>query len=341
MRELTLDAIRSFHSDLKAASSAGLQLDLGDLTSGLNAATRSSDLEMALSEIENRLMHAAAGSEVTKSLKTAIDGDSGLPGQYRSALAVWSRTDASPVAVATLVAEPSVYQTEMTRMRLQLVRPLVWVAVSYCVLLFFAVSLVPKFNQLAKQMNYESGLFSFISGISLWMPVWIPLIPILVLVGALFFARRINKRPRRNRSHSMAARNAALADQIAGLVECEVPLQVAMGLANAEFDAAKSSVAQTDSTYTSPVTKDATLPPLLHWASSDDQVGHSKSSNMRSAGRMYRCISDLYVENARRRVTGKVAIFLGGLLVLSLALALFLPVIQLLLFVSGTQGVSQ
>lgn len=284
----------------------------------------------------------------------ALD-DATIPGAYRCVvqLALSSGELAPALAGASRFAE--LQDDSLQAVRHALRYPLVICCLAYAGIVLFCLFLVPTLENMYQGMRIPVG--SGLRAVTLLrqtLPYWVALPPIGLALFILIRRRSSWGTERGGTAHfaawlpgmSKVARQQRLtrfAETLAGHLDAGVPLPEGLRMAAAAWEndpleqaalahAAALASGQTPSEH-SPFA--AALPPLLRWAvwHADEPIG--KAWALRMAAGAYR-------ESAQRRV-GRVKILapivaclvIGGVVVLLYALALFVPVVQMLHGLAG------
>jgi type II secretory pathway component PulF len=165
------------------------------------------------------------------------------------------------------------------------------------------------------------------------MPIWAPLLPLLLIVAVIGWRLRVSGLswlPGSSR-YLDAVRSANMAQQLARLMESGMSLQESVALAGPLQGAAAADGKGSDDAWES-------WPALLRWAVSGDLGGEPMPKALRFVAQTYR-------QKARRQeaiwrfVAPTICgVLLGGMFVLGYSLSLFLPVVQLLKDISLPGG---
>lgn len=335
MGDVSLQQVSAFNQQLAALSATGLPLDIGIAGSGPAVIGRLQEID---SLMEIRIQRGST-------LDQAIADDPKLPSKYRAALLAWLRCE-DPTIVLDGISRPAEIRQQFRRnMGHMLVYPLILFSLAYFGFIFLCRFTAPGIEALYRQLWQMPGdsLTVLMTGRAL-MPLWVPLVPLLLLLAILWWRLRSSQLswswvPGSQR-YFAAMQNANLAQQLAMLLESGIPLDeslVLLGLvSDIESDASAADAA--GSGQSTSVTIDA-LPSLMRWALSGDLGGEPLPSVLRFVSQTYRQTAEREQTIWRVAVPTICGVLLGGLLVLGYALTLFLPVVQLLKDVALPIGV--
>ncbi len=166
------------------------------------------------------------------------------------------------------------------------------------------------------------------------MPIWAPLLPLLVIVAVIGRRLRVTGLSWLPGSSQYldAVCNANLAQQLARLMESGMSVQESVALAGP----LRGGAAAADSTSSDDALE--SLPSLLRWTVCGDLGGEPMP-------RVLRFVAQTYRQKARRQeaiwqflAPTICGVLLGGTFVLGYSLSLFLPVVQLLKDISLPAG---
>ena len=330
MTEAPLQRILAFNQELASLSAAGLPLEVG-------IRGTQEDFVEQLEEYSTAISRQCSRGE---SIEQAITESSELNPIYRAAAWAWIHCD-HPSVVLDGISSPAETRMQMSQsMGRSMLYPLIVLSFAYLGFLYLCISIAPKIEAIYAQLwQRPSSSLSFLLTVRDSMPIWGPLLPLLV-IGALIWWK--------NCSHDLtwswipgssryfaATRNANTARWLAILLESGCTLPESLELVE------HLPVHQQTSQRTNGqgiVTKDGSTGSLLHWAVTGD-VGDEPLS------RVLRFVEQTYRQTARRQqtiwefVTPTICgVFLGGGFVLGYGLSLFLPVVQMLKDVSLPGG---
>jgi type II secretory pathway component PulF len=323
MNDDSLTKIKTFHGELAALSATGLPLDLG-----MNEpeALLSSRLDRIYAGLAARLRRG-------QSVEQALAEEPDLPSQYRIALVTWLRCDDPSVALDR-VTTPAVARRQVgMSLGQSMVYPLIVLTLSYFAFLYLCIITAPKIESMYAQLAHApSHSLAFLIASRNMMPVWVPLLPLLLVFAVVWWRSRSKRAswawvPGSSR-YINAIQNANIAQQLARLTESGLSIQESLPLVGPLSGTAKvNSAGSVDS-----------LPSLLRWAVSGDMGGEP-------APRVLQLVSQTYRNQAKRqsavwRITAPTicGVLLGGTFVLGYCLSMFLPLVQLLRDVSLPGG---
>jgi type II secretory pathway component PulF len=206
---------------------------------------------------------------------------------------------------------------------------------------------VPKLETIYAQLaEPPSHVLAALESARRWLPVWGPLLPLLIAAVAILLIWRplplnLNWLPGRIK-YLDAIHKANYADSIAGLLEQNHTLGQALALLGplpTESHSAGAYAAATAQVFeaerqAAPVAADdpriQALPALLRWAFTGDLLGQPLPAVLRISARNYRAVARRQSAVVRWWLPALVGSLLGGLFVLAFALSLFWPMVELL-----------
>lgn len=174
-----------------------------------------------------------------------------------------------------------------------------------------------------------------------WLPVWGPLVPLLILAAVLLWRRGSGKThawiPLAGRYAATVA-HANFADQLATLMEKDVPLPEALELAsgvtgNHALVAASAALAaahQRGETLTADDERVRRLPPMLRWALTGDLGDQPLPEILRFAAQTYRQSAERQAAVWRVALPALIGALVGGAIVLAYGLSMFGSLIGML-----------
>jgi len=183
MSELTLDDVKSFHSELIRIAAAGIpiQLRIGETRENL-AAT-----------LDHLLANFDAKLQKQESLESAIESETSLSDTYRSALQRWLFDDHSPAAFDSLTISAIEHKQKSRLVQLALIQPIILIAIAYVALIYICAVTIPKFESMYEQLYLSPRIaLSIMSWIRKGMWIWIPLVPLALVISYAAWLKRTN-----------------------------------------------------------------------------------------------------------------------------------------------------
>ena len=320
MTDYSLPQISAFNRELKSLASAGIPIDLGRSTDAREVGDRLQEIEAAIAV---RVGHSP-------SVEEAIDAAPELTQNYREALWMWLRCDDPTVALERITASAAAKRRMRSSVGRSLVYPLTLLCLAYLGLVLICLVTEPTIQDVAAQTADAAvvspegvPLLTLIRG---WMPVWVPAVPVLVIVVLVVQHRRgrgIDSTPAVD-----TTRHADLASRLATLLGSGMPLHRAMTLGDPpSVDATETAERRTKS-----------MPPLLKWAVRSDLSDAARARTLRFVARTYRRKADRQARLWQVVAPSVAGILLGGGIVLAYGLSLFVPVVRLLKQVATATG---
>lgn len=333
MADASLDRVLAFHRELVALSAAGLPVahELGD---------EHREIEAKIRQINSSL---SLRTGLGQPIEQAIAEDANLPPRYRAGLLAWLRCE-QPTAVMDSISRQAITASDIThQINLALSQLCVIVILAYLAFIGLCLWTIPQIDavyaQLDRPPNWVSALLTTLRA---WLPVWGVALPVLLLGMTGIWRSRWSlfgwHRLPGASDYLAAANHADFADQLAELLENDLPLSESLPLA-APFSGS-SSVESTLAAMARPghrqgeVTHDrvniASLPPMFHWALTQDQHPGSIAAALRFTALSYRKLADTRGRQWLVWFPALLGMLLAASLVLLYGLSVFLPVIWLL-----------
>jgi type II secretory pathway component PulF len=331
MNDVSLEDVLALNEELSALAAAGVPLELG----AGNASTAET-----LAKINASL---ALRTSLGQPVGAALAEDDKLPAVYQNALLTGLQTNQLSLALDGVSRQPIAWDDLRRTVGQALVQPLIVLALAYCGFIFLCLGFGPTLAGVYEQMREQPswGVRLLALGRE-WMSVWVPLVPLLVILAIFLWRRRTHhERPwlPGSRHYFATITRATFAEQLASLLAANVPLPESLRLAGKStadpaLIAASERIAATRERNEPLAVADeqqlAALPPLLRWALTGDLGGESLPD-------MLRFIAETYRQSAQRQATvwhialpTFVGAILGGAIVLFYSLSMFGPYIQLL-----------
>ncbi len=329
MSEVSLQRVLAFNKELAALSAAGLRLDLGSPTEPVSQLLDRANANIAL--------RTSLGQSATD----ALAGDDQLPLVYRHAMQAGLLADSPTTVLDSLSGQSTVRDEMRSTIGYSFVQPLVLLTLAYFGFMFLCLSFSPALEGLYDQMQRApSASVSALRVARIWMPVWGPLAPVLV-VGAIFLWRRGREHSRVwmpfAGRYTATLRHATFAEQLATLLERGVPLAEGLRLASGvtgnpaliEASQALANAAERNERLSGDDPQLGTLPPLLRWALTGELGDQPLPEILRFA-------ADTYFQKAQRQasicriaVPTLIGALLGGAVVFAYCLCVFVPYVDL------------
>lgn len=336
MDHATFDRFLALNSHLTALAAAGVPLHLGP-----RAGDTGAELERVSAEVA---LEVGRGS----SLETVLDGEQRLPVAYRCAMLASLRSD-DPVTVLEALHQPATVRQHLQRSTSRLLTgPLILFLVAFAAFIYLCLYVTPRLHGMYEQVNQApSAPVAFLVAARLWLPYWGPLVPLVLLIGvglswSSHGVPRVGWIPRAQRYRKTTG-HATFARQLARLVEHGIPLSDALPIAAGQIGdkhlASAASViadaARLGNTADAQHPELQHLPPLLRW-SLTSQTGLEKlATNLRFAAGFYHRSVERRIDRIQSVLAVVGTAFLGGATVLAYGLAVFLPIVQLLVDLSS------
>lgn len=328
MTDSSLQRLTEFNEQLSALSAADVPLDLGIQGSH----------DEIMAQLDQYKSVIAAQCQGGKSVEQVLTDSSDLNPTYRAAAWAWLHCN-DPSIVLDGISTPADTRSQFGRsVGRTLVYPLIILSLAYLGFLYLCNYVAPKIDAIYGQLEESPGTsLSFLLRARETMPIWALLLPLLVVVGLIWWKSRSAKFtwnwiPGSSRYFS-SVRDANIARQLAILLESGCSLEDSLKLVD------QLPIRQLPARNAADGSGQPATGALLHWAVTDD-VGDEPLP------RVLRFVEQTYRQSAQRQQTiwelvapTICGVLLGGAFVLGYGLSLFLPVIQMLKDVSMPGGV--
>lgn len=341
----TLAQFNALNDQLVALIRADIPVQLG-LPSRRSAALKA--FERIIAIVARRV---GEGASVDEALE-----DSAVPAAYRTMAQLAFKSGNLSLALAGASGTAEAQDETWHALRMSLRYPLVVFCLAYVGLVLFCLFLVPTLESMYQSMRIGPrwGLTA-VTMLRLALPYWV-WVPPIGLVLLLVWTRWSSLRPPEMKRATRVLvwlpgmskvveehRLARFADSLAGFLDAAIPLPEGLRLAASawENDAfERETLALSGSLQRGQIPRHDTpfasaLPPLLRWAiwQADELVGSARA--LRLAAGVYRESAQRRVQRLRVVAPVITCIVIGGGIVLFYALALFVPVAQMLQGLAG------
>jgi len=333
------DHVLALNNHLAALAAVGVPVALGNGRSGEDCAAT---LEKINATIALRMSRGL-------SLDEALAGDDDLPAIYRHALQAGLRGEHFTPVLEGVNRQARAGAQFQSMLGQALVHPLIVFSLAYFGFIYLCLVVGPTIGGMYTQMGHPpSDSASLLLVGREWMPYWVPLVPLAIVLGAVFWWNRGDSRSATinrwkwlpgARNYLAATKHAAFAEQLAHLTRMGVPLPEALRTASpitgdpALVDAATviADARERGETLSADHPELGPLPPMLRW-SLIGELGEEPLPEV------LQFVAENYYETAESRasvlrvvVPAVLGALLGGTVVFLYALSLFLPLIQLLI----------
>lgn len=323
MGQVTLDRVLELNRQLAALSEAGVALELGAPSASVQSVLDKANASLAL--------RVSLGQP----LADAIEDNEELPGIYRHALETGLRSDDLTTVLEGVSCQSTAKDDLRRTLSQSFVQPLVLFALAYAGFILLCLRFSPTLEGIYDQLRREPSFgVAFMRAARDWLPVWGPLVPLLTLIVVVLWhkgsGRVLSWLPLAGRYATTVA-HANFADQLASLLEKDVPTAEALELAggvtgNAGLVAASSTVAaaqRSGETLSSDDPRLRRLPPLLRWALTSDLDDQSLPEVLRFAAQTYHQSAERQAAVWRVALPALIGALVGGVIVLAYALSMF------------------
>lgn len=341
MTERSIQDVIELNKEIVALVAAGLPMAFGDTADSNRTFDGSTDeLPARLDQVTTGLMARVGRGQ---SLRQAVLDEPGLPTNYRKALLTFLICDDSRLALEVMSKPAGTKRQFAGGVGGALVYPLIILAIAYAGFLYLCNYTGPVIESMYLQMGQTpSWAVRLLVKARELIPIWGPLVPLLIVLSLVWWARRGRTLSWRwlpgSKRYYDAVRHAQLAEYLAGMMDGGCTLDDALaaafpetapsGISGTDRGGPKANEGDRSSSSASGGIKN--LPPLLRWAIDGNIGDESPASVMRFVAMTYR-----ETARQRERVWRFLApllcgLALGGVIVLGYGLSLFLPIAQLL-----------
>lgn len=326
MSDATLQHVLAINREIGSLADAGVPIRLGPAVIST---------KRTLGRINESLkLRTSLGQEI----EAAIVDNPDLPSAYQHALRAGLSTGATELTLAGLSCESAAQDELHSASSRALVQPLIVLALAYCGFILLCSLFVPEMSDVYEQLRQEpSQPLRILETCRAAMPIWIPLVPILVLL-ALVLWRRNNGQPSwwipGARRYLRAVQQAQFAEELARLVSTKMPLAEAAQLASGITGDADLIEACSPLTHGG-ASRQAALPPLLRWALTENLGEDTLLGVLQFAAQTYRQSAQRMAAVWQTALPILLGSLLGGTIVLLFGLSVFWPYIQMLRDLAG------
>jgi|GEM_PF-2457280 len=332
MSQTTLGNVVAVNHQLAALAAVGIP---SNLASGASPATVTARIKQINRSLTLR-------SDLGQTLLAATIENEELPPVYRSALEAGLRSQHLSATLDGVSRQATADNQLYTTIGRSLIPPLIVSLLAYVGFIVLALYYSPTMASMYEQVDQQpSQTTQWLVALRHWLPFWVPLFPLLVLVAVFVWpwvAQHSLRLIPGFRCYTVAVRNASFAHQLALLVENGLSLEESLPVAAAvtgdkEFVAvaatlpalrAQRATADSNSKALS------SLPPFLRWAITGDLGDQSLAEVLRFAEKIYSQSAERRAATWRLVLPTTIGAALGGLIVLAYGLSLFGPFVQLL-----------
>ncbi|QEG34670.1 type II secretion system F family protein [Bythopirellula goksoeyrii] len=339
MPTATLQDVLAINREIGSLAEAGVPIRLGSAATSTKRTLEQIDASLKLR------------SSLGQDIHDAIADNPDLPRLYQHALQAGLSSGGSELTLAGVTEESAAKNELRSAMGRALVQPLIVFALAYCGFILLCTLFVPELTDMYEQLRQAPSLpVRLLEFCRQTMPVWIPLVPILVLI-AVFLWRRTTVAPPwwipGARRYVKTVKQALFAEELARLVESKMPLAEAAELASgitgdshlmeacAALENDDPSRAATRHAAHPENSQLAALPPLLRWALTGNLGEQSLPGVLRFAAQTYRQSAQRLATVWQTALPILLGSVLGGAIVLVYGLSVFLPYIQMMRDLSG------
>lgn len=331
MTEASLDQVVQLNDELRALSQAGIPLELGNSPAAV---------ARTLDKIDNSL---SLRSQLGQDVFAALEDSKELPSNYRAAVQAGLLSNDWSVACDALNNGAQAETDLKQSLSRSLVLPLFLVVLAYMGLIVVCQSFSPTVDALYEQTREPlSAPAAVLHFAHQWMRVWVPAVPVLLLVAWFYWRHRRNLPLRRlfgSQRYLTSTEKATFAEQLASLIEHNVEFPDAIRIASGitgdvcfvETTARTRNAADTQAAGVSGTEVKGQSPSsFLQWVLSGAVPREDLPNMLRFAAALYRQKAQEQAKYWHFAVPVLVGALLGGAIVLLYGLSVFGTMGQLL-----------
>lgn len=330
MGDVSLEEVLALNEELAALDAAGFPVDLGD--SGQSTAEKLAAINASL------ILRTSLGQSVNQ----ALADDDQLPTVYRYAVLTGLESQQMALALDGVSRQPFAWVDLRQTVGRAFLQPLILLALAYCGFIFlclwYSPALEAVYAQVQEQPNLGLRILMFFRE---WLPVWGPVLPVLIGVGIyLCTSRGRAQRPRLagSQGYLQTVANAIFAEQLASLLAAGVPFADSVRTAgNASGDSAIMRASEVVATHkrdeplrAAEAEQLVAFLPRLRWALTGDLAGEPLPELLQLIAAMYRQKGERQSAAWRTALPTVVGALVGGVILLLFCLSMFGPYIGLL-----------
>ncbi len=341
MNERSIQDVIELNREIVSLVAAGLPMDFGDVEdSNRMFGGSSEELRARLDQVTTALMARVGRGQ---SLHQAVLDEPGVPKNYRRALLTFLICDDSRLALEVMSKPAKAKRQFAGGVGGALVYPLIILAIAYAGFLYLCTYTGSTIESMYLQMGQAPSVAAhFLVKARELIPIWGPLVPLLIAASLFWWTRRGRTLSWRwlpgSKRYYDAVRHAQLAEYLAGMMDGGCTLNEALAAAFPETAASGTSGTVRGGPVANQVDQSSSLasqsikdfPPLLRWAIEGNSGEESPAKVMKFVAMTYR-----ETAKQRERVWRFLAplmcgLAFGGVIVLAYGVSLFLPIAQLL-----------
>jgi type II secretory pathway component PulF len=316
MSQNPLAPVIAYHDQLKRLSAAGVALDLG--LEKNDAPSKHRDVLKAIQRAEVALqLRVGLGQPLTDAVFAARE----LTPKYRASLLSWIETADIPTAFDPLTKSARDFVRVRRQLEINFIHPLIILTLVWLAFIVLCSTMVPRLVTIYQQMwKQPTALLHWLITIQHWMPVWIVLFPILllVLVAYLYWKSR----------RSNGLRLSGTKRYLETLHLAQFADQLAMGLEEGREQS--EVISQAEASLTKSIRTTSDTAPLMNWVLTGDLGNEPKSKILRKIAACYRQLAMERMSRWQSVFPAFLMLVIGGSAVFAYGFSLFLPLIDLL-----------
>ena len=334
----SLEELMAFNEEVASLPRAGVPFDLG-----------LAQLSRDPTQVSRRI-NAAITRRVEEgaTLLEAVTAESqSFSPAYQSLVIAGLRCGSLPSALEALGRYSQPMQDVRQTVRSSLIYPTIICLLAYVLFAGACVYLWPRYDQLFADIDSTGGLtFNLFGKFRDWLTCWIAIPPVLLIALAFRWKKArlvptngkpllLGRLPAISRI-TLDQRRASLAELTALLVEHDVPLAEAIGLAaraSGETQIA-NEIERVTAESAEPLLADSRaarqLPPLVRWAIGSSREAEGIAHALRTAAKVYQHRSRRNAAALRRWLPPLLCVVIAGGVTLLFCLAVFVPLVRMI-----------
>ena len=321
MSDDPLDSVLSFNEHVSALAEAGIAFDLGD-KHGNNAKV-----------LEDAMRSLSVRTSLKQPIADALADERELPGIYRHAVRAGVTSD-NLATTLDLLSQTSLAGQQIRRtFGYSLAQPLLLFVLAFLGVIAFCLGFIPSVTGIYEEFRVDSSWGLQLSQfVKQWMVVWVPLVPIALLILLWCWWRKSSHNGKSlGQRHLDAMSQANFAEQLCVLLESGAPLgdslrMAAGGVGSTGISTAAEALAEAAGTdeHLPPEDKRlSALRPLLRWALTGELGKYSLTEILPHVSASYRQQAEQQTGYLKSVWPTLASAFFGGAIVLLFGLCLF------------------
>ncbi|TWU28058.1 type II secretion system F family protein [Bythopirellula polymerisocia] len=328
MTNATFQTVQAINREIASLADAGVPICLGPKVTSTKR-----KLERINESLELR-------TSLGQDIEAAITNNPDLPSIYQHALRAGLESNAPELTLSGVTRESAARDELRSAAARAMVQPLIVLALAYCGFILLCALFVPELTNIYEQLRQEPSVpVRILEACRATMKIWIPLVPILVLLAFVLWRRRTDEPPKwipGARRYLKSVKHALFAEELARLVGAKMPLAEAAQLASgttgdaALMEACNVLTSDEDQNVHADDPRLAVLPPLVRWALTGNLGDETLPGVLSFAAQTYRQSAERMAVVWQTALPILLGGFLSGAIVMMYGLSLFWPYVQMM-----------